>query len=88
MTVNHITITVKLFAIYQEVYGQEEINLDLPQNSKVEDIFKIMIIQYPQLVSWQSVTKLAVNLDFVSSDFMLSNGDEVALIPPVSGGKS
>ena len=87
MAVNYITVQVKLFAIYQEVYQQEEISFNLPEKSKAQDIFNLMIKEYPQLASWQSITKLAVNLDFVSPDFLLSDGDEVALIPPVSGGK-
>ena len=86
LTVNYIKVKVKLFAIYQEVYQQEEIELELPENSPVKDILKQMIEVMPQLSSWQSITKLAVNLDFVSSDFTLKDGDEVALIPPVSGG--
>ena len=86
MTVNYITIKVKLFAIYQEVFQQEEIELKLPQKSQAKDIFQIIIAQHTQLSAWKSITKLAVNLDFVSGDFVLHDGDEVALIPPVSGG--
>jgi molybdopterin converting factor subunit 1 len=87
MKVNDLTVKVKLFAIYQEVYQQDEIELKLPLNSTVKDVLAIIIDQNPQLSNWQSVTKLAVNLDLVSPQFILNDGDEVALIPPVSGGK-
>ena len=88
MIVNHITVRVKLFAIYQEVYQQEEIELTLPINSQVKDLVKIIIENKPRLSNWQAATKLAVNLEFVSPNFILHDGDEVALIPPVSGGKN
>ena len=58
MTANYINVTVKLFAIYQEVYQQEEIELNLPQKSQVKDIFNIIIEEHPQLSAWQTVTKL------------------------------
>ena len=86
MNDNIIKIKVKLFAIYQEIYQQEEISLQLPVDSKVKDVLSLIIEDHPQLKDWQSVTKLAVNLDFVNPDFSLQEGDEVALIPPVSGG--
>lgn len=86
MVVNYINIKVKLFAIYQEIYQQEEMELQLPEKSQVQDIFNILLKEHPQLSTWKSVTKLAVNLNIVADDFILSDGDEVALIPPVSGG--
>ena len=88
MIVNYITVKVKLFAIYQEVYQEEEIELTLPINSQVKDLVKIIIDNKPRLSNWQATTKLAVNLEFVSPNFILHDGDEVALIPPVSGGKN
>jgi sulfur-carrier protein len=86
MSTNLITIKVKLFAIYQEVYNQEEITLNVVENSKLADILKIIIQEKPLLTNWENITKLAVNLEFVSPDFQVKDGDEIALIPPVSGG--
>jgi sulfur-carrier protein len=45
-----------------------------------------LIDKYPQLDQWRSVTRLGVNLDFVETDRPLQDGDELVLIPPVSGG--
>ncbi|MBL1210989.1 MoaD/ThiS family protein [Geminocystis sp. GBBB08] len=81
-----ITVKIKLFAIYQEIYQQEEITLKISEKSQVKDILKIIIQEKPALKKWENLTKLAVNLEFVSPDFEVKDGDEIALIPPVSGG--
>lgn len=86
MSLNLITVNVKLFAIYYEIYKQEEIILNVPDKSQVKDILNIIVEQQPALKSWKNITKLAVNLEFVSPTFEVQNGDEIALIPPVSGG--
>lgn len=86
MSLNFIKVKVKLFAVYQEVYKQEEISLNIPKKSQVKDILKIIIQEKPSLKNWENITKLAVNLEFVTPDFEVKDGDEIALIPPVSGG--
>lgn len=86
MSLNFIKVKVKLFAVYQEIYKQEEISLNIPEKSQVKDILKIIIQEKPSLKNWENITKLAVNLEFVTPDFEVKDGDEIALIPPVSGG--
>jgi molybdopterin synthase sulfur carrier subunit len=81
-----ITVTIKLFAIYQEIYQQSEITLNIALDSKAKDILSIITEQKPTLKSWTEITQIAVNLTFVNPDYPLHHGDEIALIPPVSGG--
>lgn len=81
-----ITITVKLFAAYQEVIGSSEIELNFPVGSTVKQVGEYFWTQYPELASLRAVTNFGVNLDFVPADTPLRQGDEVVLIPPVSGG--
>lgn len=81
-----ITVTIKLFAIYQEIYQQPEITLNIALGSKAKDILSIVTQQKPNLESWTKITQIAVNLKFVNPDYPLHHGDEIALIPPVSGG--
>jgi sulfur-carrier protein len=81
-----ITVTVKLFAIYQEVLKTPEIQLELPQNSAVSSILDNLIAQHPVLQTWRNVTQFGVNLEQSPPDRQLEDGDEVVLIPPVSGG--
>jgi molybdopterin synthase sulfur carrier subunit len=81
-----ITITVKLFAAFGEAFGVSEITLELPPDTPVSQVLESSIAQYPQLEQWRDRTRFGLNLEFVSSDTILQDGDEVVLIPPVSGG--
>ncbi|MBS0015812.1 MAG: MoaD/ThiS family protein [Arthrospira sp. SH-MAG29] len=81
-----VTVTVKLFAAFQEAYGVPELVLQLPPQTPVSHILDVAISEYPQLQQWRDLTRFGVNLEFVNRDTYLKDGDEVVLIPPVSGG--
>ncbi len=81
-----ITVTVKLFAAYQEAYGVSELRLDFPVGATVAHVRDRLLQEQPQLHQWRDLTRFGVNLQFVEPDTALKNGDEVVLIPPVSGG--
>ena len=81
-----IQITVKLFAIFQEVLATDELQIKLESGTSVSVIFDRLVSQHPHLEKWRSLTRYAVNLNFADPQTILKNGDEVALIPPVSGG--
>ncbi len=80
------TVTVKLFAIYQEAYGVPEVTWDFPPHSPVGAVLDRVLADHPHLEPWRNQTRLGLNLQFVSADTLLQPGDEVVLIPPVSGG--
>lgn len=86
MSKPEITVTVKLFAAYQEAYGVPELVLEFPQGTPVSAVCDRLIAQHPELTQWRDLTRFGVNLQFVEPDTRLQNGDEVVLIPPVSGG--
>ncbi len=81
-----ITVTVKLFAAYQEAYGVPELVLNLPENTTIDQVCDRLIADHNELASLREVTRFGVNLDFVEPNTVLHNGDEVVMIPPVSGG--
>ena len=81
-----ISVTVKLFAAYQEAYGVSELILELPPETTVALVLDQLINEHPELNQWRNLTRFGVNLQFVEPDTTLQNGDEVVLIPPVSGG--
>lgn len=79
-------VTVKLFAAYQEAIGESTIVLTLPESETVAGLCDRLLNQYPELERWRDVTRFGINLEFVEADAALKDGDEVVLIPPVSGG--
>jgi sulfur-carrier protein len=81
-----IRVTVKLFAAYQEAYGKSELVLDLPSETTVAAVRDRLLQEHPNLEQWRNLTRFGVNFQFVEPDICLQDGDEVVLIPPVSGG--
>jgi sulfur-carrier protein len=79
-------ITLKLFAIYQEIYKTDQLLLDLPETTTAAQLLDRCIQDHKELAPWRDLTKIGVNLEMVSLDKLLEDGDEVVLIPPVSGG--
>jgi sulfur-carrier protein len=81
-----LKISLKLFAVYQETFASSELDLEFPAQTSVGEVLEWAIAQHPQLETWREVTRFGVNLQFVDPDAILQDGDEVVLIPPVSGG--
>ena len=78
--------TVRLFAILREKAGTSELTLELPERSTVADLLVALENSYPDLSASAPHTMIAVNTEYVENTHPLHDGDEVALIPPVSGG--
>jgi sulfur-carrier protein len=81
-----ITVTIKLFAIYQETLGMAEISHRFPPNTPVKAVLDRSILALPQLAQWRDLTRFGINLEFVDPETLMCDGDEIVLIPPVSGG--
>jgi sulfur-carrier protein len=81
-----ITVTIKLFAVYQEAFGATEIAYQFPSNTPVKAVLERLTLDRPQLAQWHEVTRFGINLEFVEPERMMLDRDEVVLIPPVSGG--
>ncbi|MEL6262606.1 MAG: MoaD/ThiS family protein [Cyanobacteria bacterium J06626_6] len=86
MTANPVTVTLKLFAVYQETLGVSEQVLQLPAETTAGEVRDRLIASHPTLAEWKDLTRFGVNFQFVEADTPLQNGDELVLIPPVSGG--
>ena len=81
-----VTIHVKLFAAYQEAYNLPELILEFPSQTPVSRLLDYILEQHPELEQWRDLTRFGINLQFAEPDTLMQDGDEVVLIPPVSGG--
>ena len=82
-----ITITAKLFAIYRERVGVGQVTLLLPKSATVGDALAELSRNYPQLTPLIDHTLVALNQEYATNTNGLEEGDEIAIIPPVSGGQ-
>ena len=80
-------VTVRFFALYRERAGAAEAEIDLPEGATAEELLARLRGIYPGLPSSNSVL-IAVNSEYVDPADPLHEGDEVAFIPPVSGGQT
>ncbi|MEO1374192.1 MAG: MoaD/ThiS family protein [Cyanobacteria bacterium J06635_10] len=71
---------------YQEAHNVPELILEFPENTPVLQVREYLIKIHPELEKWRDVTRFGINFNFVEPDTPLHDGDEVVLIPPVSGG--
>ncbi len=79
-------VKVCLFARAREAYGQGEETIDLPVDGTPAECFTILAGRSPALAKLRPSLLIAVNEAYAAWDGELRDGDEVAFIPPVSGG--
>ena len=78
-------VDVLLFGITKDLVGKQKIKVDIPIKTTVADFKKIMTDKYPELIELNSLA-IAVNSEYAFDNVVININDEIALIPPVSGG--
>ncbi len=81
-----LRIRVRLFAMQREAAGMRELRLEVPLGSTVDDAWNAVVATVPSLAPGRTSLRFAVNGEYVDDDLALADGDELACIPPVSGG--
>lgn len=79
-------MTVRLFARLRDIVGASELGRDVPANASVKTVWDQLVAEFPDLGAYGASMSTAVNADYARMDARLSDGDEVAFLPPVSGG--
>ncbi|MBI2865516.1 MAG: molybdopterin converting factor subunit 1 [Chloroflexi bacterium] len=79
-------VKLKLFATYREKVGQSELELSVPEGSTAGGVLARLVADYPALAGLAGATMFAVDQEFAAADAVLYDGQELALLPPVSGG--
>jgi molybdopterin synthase catalytic subunit len=81
-----IRVRVRLFAIQRELAGTREVALDLGDGADVEAAWTALVERHPVLAPGRASLRFARNGEYADPTTPLTDGDEVAMIPPVSGG--
>jgi molybdopterin synthase catalytic subunit len=79
-------IRVRLFAMQRELAGRREVELELPDGSSIETAWLALVALHPALATGRPAVRFARNGVYADPTERLADGDELACIPPVSGG--
>ncbi len=80
-----MTLEIMAFGITKDIVGKTLINFDLPDGSSVKELKEKLTERYPEMEALTSLL-IAVNEEYGDETHILNERDEIALIPPVSGG--
>ena len=81
-----ISVNVKLFAMAKDLAGMGETTLSLEEGALASNVVDHFVKLNPRFSAWKDYIRLAVNSEYADVSHPLHDGDEVAIIPPVSGG--
>lgn len=81
-----ITVHMRYFAFVREQLGTSKADIELADGSTVAQALDLVLATSPRLLNAQSAMMVMVNQTYRPRDHVLADGDEVAIIPPVSGG--
>jgi molybdopterin converting factor subunit 1 len=81
-------VRVLFFGRLKDIVGKSEENAELSEGARVEDLFARYGRSFPELAQFRSSVVASVNQEFAEWRVQLSSGDEVAFLPPVSGGST
>ena len=79
-------VTIRLFARLRDLAGDGELVRDVPAPATVQTVWKALVSEMPALQDYERTMSVAVNADYSRMSAQVNDGDEVAFLPPVSGG--
>jgi len=79
-------VKVRVFARLRELAGPGEWACEVPAGASVADVWRTAVGRYPALGPFGQSVSCALNADFARMQAVVHDGDEVAFLPPVSGG--
>ncbi len=79
-------VKVRLFARLRDLVGAPELDREVPGGATVATVWEGLAADYPALAEYRSSISSAINADYAKMSAPVAEGDEVAFLPPVSGG--
>ena len=80
-------VTVRLFARLRDLAGAGELACEVPAGARVTDVWRWLEDRHPSIAAHARSVSAAVNAEYARMDAPVAEGDEVAFLPPVSGGR-
>jgi molybdopterin converting factor subunit 1 len=79
-------VTIRLFARLRDLAGSGELVRDVTPPATVQSVWRALVAEMPELVQYEKTMSVAVNAEYARMGAVVQDGDEVAFMPPVSGG--
>lgn len=79
-------VKIRLFARLRDLVGSDELVRDVPAGATVATVWRALTEQFPALAPYGTSISAAVNADYARMQSAVAEGDEIAFLPPVSGG--
>ena len=81
-------VNVRLFARLRDIAGTGELEREVPIDATVAVVWQTLVAEFPELDQYAKSISSAVNTEYSKMNTVLNEDDEVAFLPPVSGGSS
>jgi molybdopterin converting factor subunit 1 len=81
-----VRVTIRLFARLRDLVGENELVRDVPAGATVQTVWDELAADYPAVAPYAESMSCAVNADYARMTAAIGEGDEIAFLPPVSGG--
>ena len=79
-------VTVCFYSYFKDLTGCARFTEELAAGSTLENLFQALVVRFPKLGAMQKATLMAVGVDYQPRTYVLREGEEVSLFPPVQGG--
>ena len=79
-------VTVRLFARLRDLTGAGELVREVPEPADARAVWNAMVAEWPALREYEKTMSVAVNAEYARITAAVHDGDEIAFMPPVSGG--
>lgn len=79
-------VRAEFYSRLKEIIGAPALDISLPENATVNDLFEQLKENYPQLRDFEKSMLFGLGVEFVDRNHVLNDGDVIAIMPPVQGG--
>ena len=79
-------VQVHFFSRLRDLVGTSEMDFEVPERTTAADLLDTVYSKTPALRDWDKSILIASGLEFVGRNYVVKNGDEISIMPPVQGG--
>ncbi len=81
-----VRVRVHFYSYFKDLAGTAEVSESVAPGSTLGELVRVLFVRFPKLSAMRKSALMAVGVDYQGADYVLQDGDEVSLFPPVQGG--